>query len=238
VLVALWPSVSQRFSSPSSTAASSRRTRNSRAGKSSKALFYFAVQNPHPSPKAFPAFVTSMPVISPPKSSRPSALPSHTLHPTTLKRAPLHPSMRKAMVQTRKVLPSRLYMPDNRPVHQPINSRCPRSNLPRDHGIPPLSLSSGLLSMGPRFPTTCTTTRDPFLHCRFFLLTPCRRYGCIRGSGTICRVIYAMVRRGCCAPGVSLVGVQFAGAYDWLRTGSDNSVISIASPSWMTPWQL
>jgi hypothetical protein len=83
VLVALWPPLSQRLSSPSSTAASSRRTGNSRAGKSSKALFYFAVQNPHPSPKAFPAFVTSMPVISPPKSSRPSALLSHTLHPTT-----------------------------------------------------------------------------------------------------------------------------------------------------------
>jgi hypothetical protein len=63
--------------------------------------------------------------------------------PDDIKWAPLHPSMRKAMAQTRTILPSRLYMPDNRPVHQPINSRCPRSNLPRDHGVPPPSLSSG-----------------------------------------------------------------------------------------------
>jgi phosphate/sulfate permease len=106
VSVAPWPPSSQPFSSPSSKGASSKRTGSSRAGKSSEVLSYSAAQNPHSSLKAFPASVTSMPVISPPKCSRPSALPSLTSHPTTSRRAPPHPSLRKVTAQTRTSLPS------------------------------------------------------------------------------------------------------------------------------------
>jgi hypothetical protein len=143
VSVAPWPPSSQPFSSPSSKGASSKRTRSSRAGKSSKALSYSAAQNPHSSLKAFPASVTSKPVISPPKCSRPSALPSLTSHPTTSRRAPPHPSLRKVKAQTRASLPFHPYMPSNPPVPRPTSSPCPRSNPLPAPSTPPPSPSSG-----------------------------------------------------------------------------------------------